>query len=35
MLRGLSYADALGVISPGDNPVGTLIRVLPLPWRVN
>lgn len=35
MLRGLSNADALGVISPGDNPAGTLIRVLPLPWRVN
>ena len=35
MLRGLSHADALGVISPGDNPAGTLIRVLPLPWRVN
>jgi molybdopterin molybdotransferase len=35
MLRGLSHADALGVISPGDNPSGTLIRVLPLPWRVN
>ena len=35
MLRGLSQADGLGVISPGDNPTGTLIRVLPLPWRVN
>jgi molybdopterin molybdotransferase len=35
MLRGLSHADGLGVISPGDNPAGTLIRVLPLPWRVN
>jgi molybdopterin molybdotransferase len=35
MLRGLSQADGLGVISPGDNPAGTLIRVLPLPWRVN
>jgi molybdopterin molybdotransferase len=35
MLRGLSHADALGVISPGNNPAGTLIRVLPLPWRVN
>ena len=35
MLRGLSHADALGVISPGENPAGTLIRVLPLPWRVN
>jgi molybdopterin molybdotransferase len=35
MLRGLSHADALGVIYPGDNPAGTLIRVLPLPWRVN
>ena len=35
MLRGLSHADALGVFSPGDNPAGTLIRVLPLPWRVN
>jgi molybdopterin molybdotransferase len=35
MLRGLSHADALGVIDPGDNPAGTLIRVLPLPWRVN
>jgi molybdopterin biosynthesis enzyme len=35
MLRGLSQADGLGVISPGDNPAGTLIRVLPLPWRGN
>ncbi|MGA0003722.1 MAG: molybdopterin molybdotransferase MoeA [Candidatus Nanopelagicales bacterium] len=35
MLRGLSHADALGVISPGNNPAGTFIRVLPLPWRVN
>lgn len=35
MLRGLSQADGLGVISPGDNPAGTLIRVLSLPWRVN
>jgi molybdopterin molybdotransferase len=35
MLRGLSQADGLGVISPGDNPAGTLIRVLPLPWRTN
>jgi molybdopterin molybdotransferase len=35
MLRGLSQADGLGVISPGDNPAGALIRVLPLPWRVN
>lgn len=35
MLRGLSQADGLGVISPGDNPAGTFIRVLPLPWRVN
>lgn len=35
MLRGLTQADGLGVISPGDNPAGTLIRVLPLPWRVN
>lgn len=35
MLRGLSHADGLGVISPGDNPAGTLIRILPLPWRVN
>jgi molybdopterin molybdotransferase len=35
MLRGLSQADGLGVISPGDNPAGTLIRVMPLPWRVN
>lgn len=35
MLRGLSHADALGVISSGDNPAGTFIRVLPLPWRVN
>lgn len=35
MLRGLSLADGLGVISPGDNPAGTLIRILPLPWRVN
>lgn len=35
MLRGLSRADGLGVVSPGDNLAGTLIRVLPLPWRVN
>jgi molybdopterin molybdotransferase len=35
MLRGLSHAQGLGVISPGENPAGTLIRVLPLPWRVN
>jgi molybdopterin molybdotransferase len=35
MLRGISHADGLGVISPGDNPAGTFIRVLPLPWRVN
>ena len=35
MLRGLSQADGLGVISPGENPAGSLIRVLPLPWRVN
>lgn len=35
MLRGLSHADGLGVISPGENPAGTLIRVLPLPWRIN
>jgi molybdopterin molybdotransferase len=35
MLRGLSQADGLGVISPGENPAGTLSRVLPLPWRVN
>ena len=35
MLRGLSQADGLGVVSPGENPTGTLIRVLPLPWRVN
>ena len=35
MLRGLSQADGLGVISPGENPSGTLIRVLPLPWRIN
>ena len=35
MLRGLSRADGLGVISPGENPAGTLIRVLPLPWRIN
>lgn len=35
MLRGLSQADGLGVVSPGDNPAGTLIRVLPLPWRIN
>jgi molybdopterin molybdotransferase len=34
MLRGLTHADGLGVISPGDNPAGSLIRILPLPWRV-
>jgi len=35
MLRGLSHADGLAVISPGENPAGTLIRILPLPWRIN
>jgi molybdopterin molybdotransferase len=35
MLRGLTHADGLGVISPGDNPAGSLIRILPLPWRVS
>ena len=35
MLRGLSQADGLGVISPGENPAGTFIRVLPLPWRIS
>jgi molybdopterin molybdotransferase len=35
MLRGLTHADGLGVISPGENPAGSLIHVLPLPWRVN
>lgn len=35
MLRGLTNADGLGVISPGDNPAGSLIRILPLPWRVS
>ncbi|CAB5047151.1 unannotated protein [freshwater metagenome] len=35
MLRGLTQADGLGVIAPGENPAGSLIHVLPLPWRVN
>jgi molybdopterin molybdotransferase len=35
MLRGLTHADGLGVISPGDNPAGSWIRILPLPWRVS
>ena len=35
MLRGLTHADGLGVISPGDNPAGSLIRIFPLPWRVS
>jgi molybdopterin molybdotransferase len=35
MLRGLSHADGLAVISPGKNPAGTLVRILPLPWRIN
>lgn len=35
MLRGLSHADGLAVISPGENPAGTLIRILQLPWRTN
>ncbi len=32
MLRGLVDSDALGVISAGDNPAGTAIRLLDLPW---
>lgn len=32
MLRGLVQADALGVISTGENPTGTQIRLLDLPW---
>lgn len=35
MLRGLTHADGLGVISPGENPAGSVIKVLTLPWRVN
>ena len=35
MLRGLSQADGLAVITPGENPAGTLVRILPLPWRTN
>lgn len=35
MLRGLSQADGLAVISPGENLAGTLVRILPLPWRTN
>ena len=35
MLRGLSQADGLAVITPGDNLAGTLVRILPLPWRTN
>ncbi len=32
MLRGLAQADALAVISPGENPMGTSVRLLNLPW---
>ena len=32
MLRGLVLADALAVIPTGDNPVGSPIRLLELPW---
>jgi molybdopterin molybdotransferase len=35
MLRGLSQADGLAVITPGENIAGTLVRILPLPWRTN
>jgi len=35
MLRGLANAKALAVISEGENPAGTKVRILPLPWRVN
>lgn len=35
MLRGLGNAHALAVIDPGDNPTGTKVRLLPLPWRVS
>ena len=35
MLRGLSQADGLAVITPGENLAGTLVRILPLPWRTN
>jgi molybdopterin molybdotransferase len=35
MLRGLSQADGLAVITPGENVAGTLVRILPLPWRTN
>ena len=32
MLRGLVLADALAVIPAGDNPVGSPVRLLELPW---
>lgn len=32
MLRGLVQADALAVIPSGQNPMGTLVRILDLPW---
>lgn len=32
MLRGLVQADALAVISAGDNPAGSPVRLLDLPW---
>lgn len=32
MLRGLAQADALAVISSGNNPLGTTVRLLNLPW---
>lgn len=32
MLRGLVQADALAVIPAGENPVGSPIRLLELPW---
>ena len=32
MLRGLTSADALAVVSPGKNEYGTLVRLLNFPW---
>jgi molybdopterin molybdotransferase len=33
MLRGLGNAGALAVIAPGENPAGSKVRLLQLPWR--
>lgn len=35
MLRGLGHSHALAVVSAGENPIGAIARLLPLPWRTN